>query len=299
MGKKLVIGIGCSWTQGEGGYTSRIWDKYGGRVNLPMNKSTHLIKMENQHSWVNVLCKKHFKDYEPVNLGQRGIGNRGAAKSLYLTNIDWDTVDDAILVYMLSGFERFDFFRQWPHDFRDVEKEHAVRHWFKDIGHYNFNTLWPHPNHNESWTAYAKEIYSEEQTAMETYTNIMEVQTFCKAHGFKFVLANAFDGRGRAELAEVAPTLVDHINWDNYIHTHTAYECFARLLVDLDGLVEYPGYMNFYRELKWPAKYLANCIHPTILGYEVIAEELAQFINYKWFDGPTIAARKTKRLIDA
>jgi len=298
MGKKLLVGLGCSWTQGEGGYTNKIWEQYGGRVNLPMNKSTHLIKMENQHSWVNVLCNKHLKDYEPVNLGQRGIGNRGAAKSLYLTNINWSEVDDAIVVYMLSGLERFDFFRQNPNDFEQEEKENNVKHWFKDVPHYNFNTLWPHPDMCDSWTAYAKEIYSEQQTALETYSNIMEVQTFCKAHGFKFVLANAFDGRAREFIAEAAPTLVDNISWENYVHTYTPYECFVQMLVELDGITSYAGYMNFYRELKWPGKYLANCIHPTIQGYEIIARELAQFIKFKWFKGPTMQPNKTKRLID-
>lgn len=278
---KYLIGLGCSWVQGEGGYTEQVWQQYGGRVNKPMHESIHLIPMENENSWVNVLCRDHLTEYTPVNLGQRGIGNRGAAKSLYLTNIDLSQAKGSTVVYMLSGLERFDFFRQQPNDFRFAELEHNILHPYKDVPHYNFNTMWPHQGNNKLWDAYGEFVYSEAQTAMETYANIMEVQTFCQAHGLNFVMASAFDGRSRHFIGEIAPTLVDNINWDNYLHTSTEYESFAQLLVELDGLTQYGGYHEYYHKLKWPAKYLANCIHPTIDGYKVIAEELAKFIRTK------------------
>jgi hypothetical protein len=104
----VIVGLGCSWTQGEGGYPEEIWKQYNGKINLPMNKGIHLIPIELENSWVNVLAKQ--KDYYPINLGQRGIGNRAAARTLYLTNTDWSKIENGIVVFMLSGFERFDFF---------------------------------------------------------------------------------------------------------------------------------------------------------------------------------------------
>jgi hypothetical protein len=292
MGRKLIVGLGCSWTQGEGGYTKEIWDQYNGRVNLPMHESIHLIPMENEHSWVNLLSKKYFPKYEPINLGQRGIGNRGAAKSLYLTNINWDDVSEGVVVFLLSGFERFDFFRQKLNDFEPNEREHNLKHSFKDLPHYNFNTMWPHLDHNELWTAYAKMVYSEEQTVMETLTNILEVQTFCKAHNLTFILASAFDGRCNQDYTmSICPQLAKQIDWASYIHSKTSYTSFVELLVRMDGLTPYPGYSEYYRELKYPAKYLANCIHPTIAGYEAIAFEMAMFIENK-------LSKKTKSLFD-
>lgn len=292
MTRKLLIGLGCSWTQGEGGYTKEIWDQYNGRVNLPMHESIHLIPMENEHSWVNVLTKKYLTSYEPINLGQRGIGNRGAAKSLYLTNINWNEVSEGIVVFLLSGFERFDFFRQNPNDFAPNEKEHSLKHSFKDLPHYNFNTMWPHMGYNDLWTAYGKMVYSEEQTVMETLTNILEVQTFCKANNLTFILASAFDGRcNKDHMMSICPELAKQVNWDNYLHGSTKFSSFAELLVEKDNITPYPGYSEFYQKLKSPAKYLANCIHPTIEGYKVIAEEMSKFIDTK-------LNKKTKRLFD-
>jgi len=287
MKRKVIIGLGCSWTQGEGGYTQDIFEQYGGRVNKPMHESVHLIPMELEHSWVNVLCKNYFPDYEPINLGQRGIGNRGAAKTLYLTNIDWANTEGYV-VMQLSGFERFDFFRQRVDDFKDIEEKYGVKHAYKLTGHYDFNTMWPHPGQNNKlWDAYAEMVYSEEQTILETYANIMEVQTFCKAHGLQFILCNAFDGRAKHYMRQHCSDLINNIQWENYLHDYSDYENFVELLVRLDGITEYGGYHEVYQKLKWPAKYLTNCIHPTIEGYKVIAKEIASFIN-----------RKTRGLID-
>lgn len=272
---KLIIGLGCSWTQGEGGYTEEIWKKYNGRVNLPMHKSRHLIPMEWKNSWVNVLCQDHFIDYTPINLGQRGMGNRGAARSLYLTNIDFSKVEDAIVIYMLSGQERFDFFRQ------DFEIKQQKEHPYKVANHYNFQTVWPNDS-TKLWKIYSKEVWSESASAAETYCNIMEVQTFCKAHGFKLVIANSFDSDIRLQIKTHCKELENQINWSNYLHNAVNYENFLYYLIDKDNWLTGENKRHYYQKyhsLKWPKKYLTNCIHPTIDGYKEIADELSKFIK--------------------
>lgn len=275
---KLLIGLGCSWTQGEGGYTEETWKKYKGRINLPMHQSTHLIPMEWENSWVNVLCRDYFTDYTPVNLGQRGIGNRGAARSLYLTNIDFDKVEDAIVVFMLSGFERFDFFRQ---DFVINSKKENP---YKIAHHYNFQTIWPNDS-TKLWKMFAKEVWSESMASIETLCSILEVQTFCKAYGFKFVLANAFDDRGKNSFNKHCGNLVDQVDWSCYLHETTDYNAFVEHLVEKDDWLqgnEKYAWWGRYQELKWPKKYLTNCIHPTVDGYKSIAEELSKFIKNRY-----------------
>jgi hypothetical protein len=276
--KKLIIGLGCSWTQGEGGYTEETWKKYNGKINLPMHHSIHLIPMEWENSWVNVLCKNYLTDYTPVNLGQRGIGNRGAAKSLYLTNIDFDKVDDAIVVFMLSGYERFDFFRQ---DFCVSEKKENP---YKIANQYNFQTLWPN-NSTKLWDIFAREVWSEEMSAIETLCSILEVQTFCKAHGFKFVLANAFDYRGKQTFIDVCKEIANQVDWSCYLHDSTNYNTIIEYLVEKDDWLkgdEKNNWWGRYQDLKYPKKYLTNCIHPTIEGYKLIADELYKFIKEKY-----------------
>jgi hypothetical protein len=279
--KKAIIGLGCSWTQGEGGYPDDVWKKYNGRVNLPMHKSMHLIPYEMENSWVNVLSKKYLPEYTPVNLGQRGLGNRGSVKSLYLADIDWNSLEDGIVVFLLSGFERFDFFRE---DWRDTNI--CGKHDHKKCGHYNFQTLWPHLGNNIQMDVYARHIYSEAGTAAEQLVNILEAQTFCKAHGLKFVLANAFDGRGSEFIQEnCGDEFTNKIDWDNYLHSHVDYKSFVELLVKRDKFLpedRWQDYYGHYQDSKWPKTYLTNCVHPTIAGYELMAEELGKFIKKRY-----------------
>lgn len=280
MKRKLIVGLGCSWCQGEGGYTEDIFDQYNGRVNLPMHEGMHLLPMEIENSWVNVLCKEYFTNHEPINLGQRGIGNRAAAKTLYLTNIDWDQTEDSIVIFLLSGFERFDFFNQDIYRYSGPEKELGFKLPFKILNHYNFNTMWPNTS-NSLWKEYLDKAYSEEQSAMETYANIMEVQTFCKAHNLKFILCNAFGGDLNYFMNQIPPDFKKNIDWEKYLHNYVDYPSFLHLFVKLDDLpeLETVGWHDLYHSRKRPAKYMTNCIHPTIEGYKVMAKEMANFIK--------------------
>lgn len=277
---KVIVGLGCSWTQGEGGYPNELWKQYNGKINLPMHKSYHLIEHEHENSWVNVLCKDHLTDYVPCNLGQRGIGNRGSARSLYLTNVDFSKVEDGVVVFMLSGYERFDFFRDsWKNT--DVCFKSDV----KDAGHYNFQTVWPHLGNSKLWDIYARQVYADDATAIETLCSILEVQTFCKANGLKFVLANAFDDRGKEFLYEHCGKLADKVDWTCYIHDYRNYKAFVDLLVERDNWLSpemQPHYYEHYSNLDYPKKYLTNCIHPTIDGYKVMAEEIRSFIRERY-----------------
>ena len=54
---KALIGIGCSWTQGEGGYPDELWKAHNGRMWLKLEESRHLIPVEQENSWVNRLAK--------------------------------------------------------------------------------------------------------------------------------------------------------------------------------------------------------------------------------------------------
>jgi hypothetical protein len=276
----VLFGLGCSWTQGEGGYPEEIWKEYNGKINLPMHKSYHLIEHEHRNSWVNVLCRDYLSEYIPYNLGQRGIGNRGSARSLYLTNIDFSKVENGIVVFMMSGYERFDFFRDSWKNTKICYKSDT-----KDAGHYNFQTVWPHLGNSKLWDIYTRQVYAEDATAIETLCNILEVQTFCKANNLKFVLANAFDDRGKDFLYEHCDKLANKVDWSCYIHNFRDYKTFVELLVRKDNWLSdemQPQYYNHYSNLDYPKKHLTNCIHPNVDGYKVIAEELANFIKEKY-----------------
>lgn len=291
MKKKYIIGLGCSWTQGEGGYPEHIWKEYNGRVQLRCVPDEHLRVYEHENSWVNVLCRDYFPDHTPVNLGARGIGNRAAVHQLHFCDkVDWNN-SEGIIVLMLSGFERFDFFQEHPkrptgHDDRYSNGEYA---------HYKWRTMWPFDNiggaEQPLWACYAKMLWSEQFVASEAMMALLDLQTFAKAHGFKLVVANGFNQHAkgvRNYLEEYTGSLSKKFDWSTYVHETTPYVAFVQKLVWMDGLLDprnWGSYHSFYSQKSWPEKYLTNCdgAHPTVEGYKVIGEELANFIKQKQY----------------
>jgi hypothetical protein len=269
---KRIIGLGCSWTQGEGGYPEHVWHHYNGRVNLRCVPDDHLQPYEHENSWVNVLCRDHLPGHLPLNLGIRGIGIRASVKQLYLTRaVDWKK-DEGIVVLLLSGVDRFDFL-------------------VRGNSRYHFHTMWPYRRAPEDsdpqaplWEAYGDLVWSPEMAALELWSNIREAETFVKNTNFKLVVANAFHDEHIPTMIEKAlgSWYVDQINWNNFVHTDKDRPCFIYDLIRMDGVIS-PGnegsFYSVYLPMPWPQKYLTNCVHPTIDGYKHIAKELHTFIT--------------------
>jgi hypothetical protein len=290
--KKYIIGLGCSWTQGEGGYPEEIWKQYNGRVQLRGVDDYCLRHYEHENSWVNVLCRDHFPDYEPVNLGVRGIGNRAAVGQLHFCDkVDFNN-STGIIVLMMSGFERLDLFNQMPrstdgHD--DMYSNNEYRH-------YKWRTAWPVPGQKtgdmEFFDVYGRHLWSEQFVAAQQMCNLLDLQTFAKAYGYKVVVANAFNWRERTSIKQYlrdnAGYLVDKFDWSTYVHDYKPYSAFVQKLVELDdimGDIPWSGFHQYYHKRDWPAKYLTNCegAHPTLEGYKVIGSELADFIKSRGY----------------
>lgn len=283
--KKYIIGLGCSWTQGEGGYPDHIWKQYNGRVNLRFVSDEHLRVYEHENSWVNVLCKDHFSDHTPINLGVRGIGNIAAVNQLHFCDkIDWDN-STGYIILLLSGLERLDFFQQTPKHKHNSDDGYSNG----TYTHYKWRTAWPVPNEGGKeaplWAAYSDLLWSEQFVASNVMMALLNLQTFAKAHNFKVIVANAFNHHAsglQKYLFDNTGELSLKFNWNTYLHNSTDYIAMVQKLVQMDGLMnpkDWGGHYQFYQKRAWPAKYLTNCIHPTIDGYKVIANEIAQFIN--------------------
>ena len=283
---KYIIGLGCSWTQGEGGYPDHIWHQYNGRpqISLRGHDDYHIRHYEHENSWVNVLCRDHFADHIPINLGVKGIGNRAAVEQLYFCDrIDWENSSGTI-VLMMSGFERLDL--PGTHSGGDEQDDGYSNGEYR---HYKWQTVWPHDSSNMFWKVYAKELWSERFVATGQMTALLNLQNFAKAHNFNLVVANAFNQRPEGVvqyLRDNTGSLCDKFDWNCYLHNTTDYVAFVQKLVQLDNIMDprdWGGFHQYYFKRDWPAKYLTNCegAHPTIEGYKVIADELAAFIKYK------------------
>lgn len=286
--KKYIIGLGCSWTQGEGGYPDHIWHQYNGRpqISLRGHDDYHIRHYEHENSWVNVLCRDHFTDHTPINLGIKGIGNRAAVEQLHFCDkIDWDNSTGTI-VLLLSGFERLDL--QGTHSGSNGQDDGYSD---GEYCHYKWQTAWPHDSNNLFWKAYAKELWSERFVATGQMMALLNLQNFAKAHGFNLVVANAFNQRPEGVvqyLRDNTGSLCDKFDWNSYLHNTTEYVAFVQKLVELDGLIpkeDWGAFHQHYFKRDWPSEYLTNCegAHPTIKGYKVIADELASFIKYKQY----------------
>ena len=287
--KKYIIGLGCSWTQGEGGYPDEIWHQYNGRPQISLRGycDYHIRQYEHENSWVNVLCRDHFTDHTPINLGIKGIGNRAAVEQLHFCDrIDWENSTGTI-VLLLSGFERLDL----PGTITSYNGQDDG-YSNGEYCHYKWQTAWPHSSkHNMLWTTYAKQLWSERFVATGQMMALLNLQNFAKAHNFNLVIANAFNQRSEGVieyLRETTGALCDKFDWSTYLHNTTDYVAFVQKLVELDNLMnpdEWRNFHQYYFNRDWPAEYLTNCegAHPTIKGYKVIADELATFIKYKQY----------------
>ena len=295
MTHKYIVGLGCSWTQGEGGYPQEVVDAHNGRTQIRVGQpgqpdSDYYLRVhELENSWVNQLTKHHFPEYKSLNLGVKGIGNKAAVDQLHL--VDQHDLEDAegIIVFMLSGFERFDVFQERPKDNSGFENPDSYNN--GEYRHEKWRTAWPieqKEGDGAFWTCYARELWSEQFVASHAMVTLLNLQTFAKANNFKIVLANAFNQRpeGIYEwLKEYTGKLVDKFDWSCYMHNETDYEAFMQRLVELDGKLskeDWGAYHSVYnpRNLDTHSEYLTNDegSHPTIKGYRVIADELAKFI---------------------
>lgn len=212
---KAIIGLGCSFVQGQGAFDEELVRRYGTKYDdlgsplkldrmkdsekdnlikeFPLLKLSHeneidFTFMEYQNAFTNVLCEKYFNnEYAAINLGIRGCGNRATIKELYLhPNIHWDKLKEIIVVYCPSGPERFDF----------------INDQFMDHGHWV--CMWPnldkHGGPREKlWTGYREALYSEKFMALEQIVQIQELLLWCKVHNAKLIITPSFDQRYNRE----------------------------------------------------------------------------------------------------
>lgn len=276
--KKVLIGLGDSFTQGQGGIplSDPVYKEYGREVHNG-NHTLPIWEKENAASWVNQICSKYLDDYTPINFGRRGGGNRGAVKDLYLRSEEIPkNPKNMIVVLMLSGMERFDYVQ-------------------KDIGfqsNHHFYTAFPNTQQKDMpvWLTYAKHIFSPQVSVVETIMSICEAETWCKANNAKLIVTSAFDTCINRDyfiesIHGLKKHLADLVDWDNFLRPEN-YDTMLHMLLDFqeNGSPEvehlkHGAYWNKYCG-KFPVKeWITPCCHPTFKGHEYIAKVIYQEIK--------------------
>ena len=288
---KLIIGIGDSFTQGQGACSSDIWEKY----NWDMNNVSDADEREidtifYENSWVNQLCKNHLTDYTAINFGMVGRGNRAAVKQLSMhPAFKFHTIKEKIVIFMLTGMERFDFVH-------------------KNLNqHVHFKTMWPTDSYKGEdgplWNEYLNCVWSDRSATIELILNINEAQTWCKANNAKLILMSAFSTDYNSETfykkirgektkenylydnVHYLNELMSMINWDLYLKPD-GYNCVADLLCHLEGRDDLIGVESSakYYDYAYSSKYMSAggfitpCAHPSIEGHKEIARSIHDFI---------------------
>ena len=275
---KLLIGIGCSFTQGQGGLSDEVWEKYN--WNIPNTHGIHeLESLEIEGSWVNQLCRTHMSDWTPINLGERGGGNRAAVK--YLTSVFpelnlEDTNKEKIVVFMLTGPERYTAMAPlWGMRFHGV-----------------FRSIWPNPTSDDKlWKAYAEEMYSAQQTMFETYLSIKEAENWCNANNAKLLLVSGFDFSYFREYTKANIKSMIDLDWMPDIWYPNNHPSVFHMLLDKDGFdysIADGGYwqkLNYTDEYPKGTEHVSRCCHPNLKGHRLIAKEMfGELLNREFFD---------------
>jgi hypothetical protein len=279
---KILIGLGDSFTQGQGACSVELWEKYNWDLGTSSEIDNYdLLKSSYENSWVNKICENYLTEYTPINLGMTGRGNRAAVKELYLhPDLQMEKSKEIIVVFMLTGMERFDF----------IDKEF--------FEHVHYRTMWPNNNSKLS-SGYFEEVWSDKFGVIESLLSIAEVKMWCKLYDAKLFLISAFSpnfnrnyffntliGDGKENKNYLYKNkdytnllLNSNIDWDDFIRPNN-FNCVTDFLCHLENredLISLSSPHHYYEyayglDKMSPNGYITKCAHPSNKGHEKIAE---------------------------
>jgi hypothetical protein len=322
--KRAIIGIGCSFVEGHGAVAQPLWDKYHTIdvhdcydwkvsdedkkiilqeypdifTNTSDNK-LNFYRHEHNNSFVSVLCKKYFNgEYAAINLGRRGNGNRAAIKDLYYyPDINWDQLEEIIVIYCPTGAERFDFIDDRYHQLNC---------------HGRWISMWPNSYDKGQpvtglWEGYRDSLYSQKFMILEAIANVQELLTWCKYKKAKLIITPAFmryytkkdfirlakvnierdcsqrliSERGAHEVPdEEFIGVIEMWPWENMFYPE-GYPSFADLVLAQEKSTDWEHGPGFYSWLKHgtPDKWITPCGHPSVKGHDLFASILYKHIT--------------------
>jgi len=268
-GDNVIVGLGDSFTQGVGAYSLDTWKSIPSNPPMYNVSGQYFIEEQGNNNWVRQICKSFLPNYKTYSLGVNGAGNRAAVKELYLNPLP-KNLGNVVVVLMATGMERFDLFKQ--------SDATAGMNW-----HQKWQTIWPTVTDRGPISAlekqYKEQIWSPRNDALEFLLNVRDAQNFCRANGYKFLFASAFDSQiSRKNLLRDLgdkSKYIDVADWTEFINVPER-DSFMDMINQLDG--------NKYRSMHsifqanasatLPSKYITPCSHWTIEGQLKVAEYL-------------------------
>jgi len=264
-----IIGLGDSFTQGVGAYSIETWNSIPNNPNSYNVSGQLFIEEQGKNNWVRQIRDNFLPNYKVFNLGVNGAGNRAAIKELYLNPLP-EKLGNVIVILMATGLERFDLLKQ--------SDDTAGKNW-----HQKWQTIWPTNSDRGPISKveheYLYQIWSPRNDAIEFLLNVADAQSFCKARGYTFLFASAFDEHISKDMLirklESKRHLIDMVDWQNFISPAVNRKAFMDMIHQLENPYRnMPQIFAHYASLKMPTKYVTPCSHWTIDGQSKVAEYL-------------------------
>lgn len=286
-GDNVIVGLGDSFTQGVGAYSLETWASMPeDQARYNINGDKYLAE-QGANNWVRQLCRHFLPGYKTYNLGMNGGGNRATIKELSLYPLPRN-VGNVIVILLATGLERYDFFKH-PNNGTAYYGYGPDKIW-----HQKWQTIFPVANSDRGdaadlQTAYYNLVWSERNDILEFILNIKDLENLCKANGYKFLFAPAFNGQINREtfkdtLVEKEQHLVDLIDWNNYVWVPKKGDFMQYV-----ARMEKKKYRDMYdifderRHTKMPSKYITPCSHWTIEGQYEVAKYLFKVISERGY----------------
>lgn len=242
---KTLICIGDSWTFGVGD-----------------NVNHHL------HSWPSVLSS--LTNYNVVNLGEGGASNYAAYINLmqYISKINHG---DVTVLFLLSGYDRFGLYKRNNND-TSLSRTYYPHCHLKYMNSDKFHDQLE-KEFLEIASLYCLE--NENDNIDRTALDIINIQNLCQNKQFKFLFGSAFYP------ITIYENSLHHqeINWNNNIHNILKYTSMLEFLCGLENIdCKTWSHLGFQNNYKNKNGYFSSCGHPSIKGYDAIANELLKVL---------------------
>ena len=262
---KKIVGIGDSWTFGEG--SINLSDKEEEELQSDTSETVLDVSKKyydklTKHSWVKKLSDLYDCDYKVIAVP--GCSNESITNNFYRHKNELDRETLVIIMWSskfrdkLLALPSFDkSLDRWMFRSEDMILSEEMHHKWVDNGDDNY------------WRWFKKyfitDLFNEE--ILNYYTTIYKifVQKYCEQNNIPYVRCNAFEACTSKN--KIIP--IDKVDKKYYYNFNLSL--FDDLKVINKPLFE--GDVNLY------GKKYKNGLHPNNLGYQIIAQTLKKFID--------------------
>ena len=264
---KKIVGIGDSWTFGEG--SVNLSDKEAQKLQSDtsetvLNVSKKYYDKVTKHSWVKKLSDLYDCDYKVIAVP--GCSNESIMNNFYKHKKEFDRKTLVVIMWSskfrdkllaLPSFDITESLDRWMFRSEDMILSEEMHHKWTDTGS------------DDYWKWFKKYFITDlfNQEILNYYTTIYKifVQKYCEQNNIPYVMCNAFEACTSKN--KIIP--IDKVDKKYYYN-------FDLSLFDYLKVINKPlfeGDVNFY------GKKYKNGLHPNNLGYQVIAQTLKKFID--------------------